>query len=115
MGGNLPPSGSTSEISTITQKSQKTETPELKISSTKKSDDSLISTSTTITYIAKDPGSRTIETSSYFEQHIAEPDAASRMLGVRFLALFFIFYIFPPDTVLGSSESERMNKQFNYD
>ena len=104
MGENLPQPESTSEISTTTQKSQKPETPEQKISSTKKSNDSLVSISTTITYIAKDPGSRTIETSSYFEQQVAEPDAASRMLGVRFLAQFCIIYIFYADTVLGTYE-----------
>ena len=93
MGENLPPPGSTSEISTTTQKSQKSETPEQQTSSTKKSDDSLISTTTTISYIAKNPGSRTIETSSYFEQQVAEPDAASRMLGVRFFGpIFNILY-----------------------
>ena len=96
MGENLPPPGSTSEISTTTQKSQKPETPEQKISSTKKSDESLISTSTTITYIAKDPGSRIIETSSYFEQQVAEPDAASRMLGVRFFGpiLYILYFLY---------------------
>lgn len=91
MGENVPPSGSTSEISTTTQKIPKSESPEQQTSSTKKSDDLLKSTTTTISSIARDPESRPIETSSYFDQHVAEPDAASRMLGVRIFATIFYF------------------------
>jgi len=94
MGENVPPSGSTSEISTTTQKIPNSESPEQQTSSTKKSDDFLKSTTTTISYIARDPGSRPIETSSYFDKQVAEPDAASRMLGVVCLGALVIGMIY---------------------